>query len=101
MKKICRISFLITFFVSFNVFSQVHYPGPVDITGNEEIVFDYSTDACDIEDIPDGTAQAFRDIDGKIQLIASHKIAYRMIGDNFNSLVRDCSNGPVFTSHNS
>ncbi|MBL7067953.1 MAG: DUF4876 domain-containing protein [Candidatus Marinimicrobia bacterium] len=83
------------------VFAQVQYPGEVEITGSEEIVFDYSADACDTEDIPDGTAQAFRDIDGKIQLIASHKIAYRMIGDDFNSLVRDCSNGPVFTSHNS
>jgi len=81
------------------VFAQVHYPGQVDITGSEEIVFDYTIEACDTEDIPDGPAQAFRDIDGKIQLIASHKIAYRMIGDDFNSLVRDCDNGPVFTSH--
>lgn len=80
---------------------QVMFPGKPDVTGSEEIVFDYSSDACSTEDIPDGPAQAFRDADGKIQIIAAHKIAYRMIGDDFNSLLRDCTNGPVFESDES
>lgn len=84
-----------------SLMAQVEYPGEVDILGEEEIVFDYSVDACETEDIPDGPAQAFRDIDGKIQVIAAHKTAYRLIGDDFNSLTRDCANGPVFTSDDS
>ncbi|MFH1213044.1 MAG: FlgD immunoglobulin-like domain containing protein [Candidatus Neomarinimicrobiota bacterium] len=101
MRKIRNVFLLILLFVSCNVFGQVHYPGRVEVIGAEEIVFDYSADACYTEDIPDGPAQAFRDADGKIQMIAAHKIAYRMIGNDFNSLVRDCSNGPVFTSDES
>ena len=74
------------------------YPGHVEIIGPEEIVFDYTADSCSTEDIPDAPARAFRDAQGNIQLIASHRIAYRMIGPDFNSLVRDCANGPVMES---
>ena len=102
MKSLSRILLLIgVLFVPALASAQVVYPARPEILGPEEIVFDYSTDACCTEDIPDGPAQAFRDADGKIQLIAIHKIAYRMIGDDFNSLHRDCANGPVFTSDNS
>ncbi len=76
----------------------ITYPGEVEILGAEEIVFDYTTDACDVEDIPDVPAQAFRDVDNNIQLIASHMISYRMIGSDFSTLSRDCANGPVFES---
>ncbi len=98
-----RYSYSVSIFISLLLVlnAQVHYPGDVDVLGAEEIVFDYSTDSCYTEDIPDGPAQAFRDADGKIQLIAAHKIAYRMIGDDFDSLVRDCANGPVFSSDES
>ena len=60
----------------------------VEITGPEEIVFDWSSDRCETEDIPDLPARAFRDADGNVQLIASNR---RMIGNDLDSLVRDCS----------
>ena len=102
MKSIFRIGTLFSVWLfGVSAFAQVVYPGRPEIIGNEEIVFDYSTDACCTEDIPDGPAQAFRDANGKIQLIAIHKIAYRMIGNDFNSLYRDCANGPIFTSDES
>ncbi len=102
MKSIFRVwTLLLVWVFGTSAFAQVVYPSRPEIIGNEEIVFDYTTDACCTEDIPDGPAQVFRDADGKIQLIAIHKIAYRMIGNDFNSLQRDCANGPVFTSDNS
>ncbi len=81
------------------LYAQLIYPGDVDILGAEEIVFDWAADSCEQIDIPDAPARFFRDADGKIQLIAPHYTNYRMIGDDFNSLVRDCANGPIMTSH--
>jgi hypothetical protein len=66
-------------------------PNPVNILGPEEIVFDWTTDRCETEDIPDLAARAFRDADGKVQLIATHFINRRMIGDDLASVVRDCN----------
>jgi hypothetical protein len=66
-------------------------PSPVNIVGPEEIVFDWTTDRCEMEDIPDLPARAFRDADGKVQLIATHFINRRMIGDDLASVKRDCN----------
>jgi hypothetical protein len=41
-------------------------------------------------DIPDLPARAFRDADGKVQLIATHHTNRRMIGDTLDSVKRDC-----------
>ncbi|KAA3619653.1 MAG: T9SS C-terminal target domain-containing protein [Calditrichaeota bacterium] len=79
--------------------AQLVYPGSVDFLDAEETVFDWSADSCEQIDIPDAPARFFRDADGKIQVIAPHFTNYRMIGDDFNSLVRDCSNGPILSSH--
>jgi len=64
--------------------------GEVRIIGPEEIVFDWTTDRCDKNDIPDLPARAFRDADGKVQLIATHYIDRRMIGDTLASVKRAC-----------
>ncbi len=64
--------------------------GNVKIIGPEEIVFDWTTDRCDMLDLPDLPARAFRDADGKVQLIATHFINRRMIGDTLDSVKRDC-----------
>lgn len=61
----------------------------VKVTGPEEIVFDWTTDRCDMADIPDLPARAFRDADGKVQLIATHYVNRRMIGDTLDSVKRD------------
>jgi hypothetical protein len=62
----------------------------ITITGPPEIVFDYTTDRCDEVDIPDAPARVFRDSEGRLQLIASHHMARRMVGTNLDALVRDC-----------
>lgn len=95
----CNLALLLL--MSSQLFAQLEYPGDVDILGSEEIIFDWSTDACETEDIPDTPARFFRDADGKIQLLDTHFRNYRMIGDDFDSLVRDCSNGMIMDSHES
>jgi len=66
-------------------------PGPVNIIGVAETVFDWTTDQCELEDIPDLPARAFRDNNGKVQLIATHFINRRMIGDDLASVEKDCN----------
>jgi len=73
------------------LFAHVPVSSQVNIVGPEEIVFDWSTDSCEMEDIPDLPARAFRDADGKVQLIATHFINRRMIGDDLASVKRDCN----------
>jgi len=75
------------------------YPGEVTIIGPEETVFDHSVEACETESIPDVATRVFRDADDNIQLQIGHNTTYRMIGPDFDNLVMDCDNGPVFTSH--
>jgi len=56
MQRVHNAAFLFILIVPAIIFSQVHFPGQVDVIGSEEIVFDYSSDACELEDIPDGPA---------------------------------------------
>jgi hypothetical protein len=63
----------------------------VSVTGPEEIIYDYSTQACDAIDNADGTANAFRDGLGRLQIIMSQPFNRRLIGTNFNNLTHDCS----------
>ena len=69
----------------------------IEIGGDESLVFNHDTDACEAKDIPDAPARAFRDADGDIQLLASNDAAYRMIGRDFDHLKKDCSS-PVLRS---
>ncbi|MDH5506958.1 MAG: hypothetical protein OEZ02_07030, partial [Anaerolineae bacterium] len=51
------------------------YPNAVlKIVGEEEIVFDWTTDRCERENIPDLAARAFRDAGGQVHLIISHYV---------------------------
>jgi len=71
------------------------FPDPViKIVGPEEIVYDWTTDRCKFENIPDLAARAFRDASGQIQLLINHVSTYRMIGPDLNNLTMDCT-GPV------
>lgn len=63
----------------------------LSITGEAEIVFDWTTDRCDDEDIPDLPARAFRDDSEQVQLIATHFIARRSIGSSLDELQHDCT----------
>ena len=68
----------------------------LQISGAEEIVFDWTGDNCEPEHIPDLAARAIRDASGNVQLIISHYINYRMTGVDFNSLESDCD--PILDS---
>lgn len=81
---------------SSSVFAQIEYPGYATV-GSSQTVFDYSTNKCETEDIPDAPARAFRDASGKINLIATHFINRRMTGNDFNSLTQDCN--IIMSSH--
>ncbi len=70
------------------------------LVGNEELVFDWSTQHCEELDIPDIPAHAFRDAEGVVNLISSHITTRRLIGNSLNSVARDPVSGcePVMTS---
>jgi hypothetical protein len=73
------------------------FPDPIlKIIGEEEVVFDWMADKCEDENIPDLPVRAFRDAGGQVQLLISHYISYRMIGDSLNQVKINCE--PVFES---
>ncbi len=68
------------------------FPNPVlKITGAEEVVYDWTKDRCEKLNIADLPARAFRDADGKAQLILSMIVNYRMIGPDLNHLTTECN----------
>ena len=73
-------------------------PGSVELVGSPETVFDYSASHCVSLDIPDAPARAFRDANGRVNLIASHYISYRMLGSTLDNVKRDC--GMIMNSAN-
>jgi hypothetical protein len=72
------------------ILSELREAQTVEVVGPEEIVFDWSQSACEPADIPDIPARAFRDAQGRVQLIASHYINRRMIGPDLDNLTHDC-----------
>jgi len=62
----------------------------VGVIDDEAVVFDWTTDRCAMTDIPDLPARAFRDTDGQVQLIASHYVNRRMVGDTLGTLEHQC-----------
>lgn len=69
----------------------------VAVAGPSEVVFDWTTQRCADVDIPDSPARAFRDAQGRIQLIASNDVPRRMLGTSLDAMSRQCE--PVMTSH--
>jgi hypothetical protein len=76
----------------------------VRVIGNEQSVFDRSTQHCPdytlprvtgkdgplVKDMPDQPARAFRTADGHVTLMASNRVALRMVGPNLNHVRRIC-----------
>jgi hypothetical protein len=62
----------------------------IEIVGPEEIVFDWSEDACSPEHSPDLPVRAFRDAQGRVQLTISRYINRRMIGPDLDHLSPEC-----------
>lgn len=69
----------------------------IEIAGPEEVVWDWTTDRCEDEHIPDIAARAFRDAADQVQMIIGHYVNYRMIGPSIEELVTDCT-GPILRS---
>jgi hypothetical protein len=73
------------------------FPNPVlKIVGQEQVVFDWTDDRCEPENIPDLAARAFRAAGGQVHLILSHYVNYQMLGPDLNNLTTDCH--PVLRS---
>jgi hypothetical protein len=69
----------------------------VTILGRTQIVFDWSRMACEPNHYPDAPTRAFRDSEGRVQLIMSAPTNRRMIGPNLNHLRPSCD--PIMYSH--
>lgn len=67
------------------------------ITGSPQVIFNYSTQACDTNDVPDVPARAFRDSSGFVNLFASHYTTRRSTGSTLDNVLHEC---PVnYSSH--
>jgi hypothetical protein len=62
----------------------------VTVAGPEEVVFDWSEEACRPRDIPDAPARAFRDFTGRVQLISSHHNTRTSVGPSLNRIRHSC-----------
>src|SRR5688500_5225135 len=60
-------------------------------TGPEVAVFDWTTQKCASDDIPDQPTRAFRDSTGQVVLINSHHTVRRKTGPALDSVVHRCS----------
>ncbi len=63
----------------------------ISAAGPPQVVFDWTTDRCEDLDIPDLPARAFRDADGRVQLISAHFINRRFVGADLDHVTHDCS----------
>lgn len=68
------------------------------IIGSPQVVFSYSQQACETNDIPDVPARAFRDSSGVVNLFASHYTTRRSIGSSLDNVIHKCAIG--YSSHN-
>jgi len=71
-------------------------PSQVRLVGKPQVVFDWSEEACQAGNYPDLPARAFRDYRGRVQLLLSHYVNYRLIGPSLEHLRIDCT--PVLAS---
>jgi hypothetical protein len=59
--------------------------------GSEQTVFDWTTDSCESDDIPDLPARAFRDYAGRTQMIDTHWVNHRYRGWDLNGVKHSCA----------
>jgi hypothetical protein len=60
-------------------------------TGPEAMVFDWTTQRCEDNDITDEPAHAFRDDAGNVNLISTHFVNRRFLGPNLDNLSHPCT----------
>src|SRR5262245_24279619 len=59
--------------------------------GPEAMIFDWTTQRCEDNDITDESARAFRDDAGTVNLITTHFVNRRFIGPNLDNLSHPCA----------
>jgi hypothetical protein len=60
------------------------------LEGGRVAVFDTSKDSCELIDIPDAPARAFRDASGTVHLVSSHYIMRSSLGPTLESVKHSC-----------
>jgi len=60
------------------------------LEGSRSVVFNTATDSCELIDIPDAPARAFRDYQGTVHLIAAHYIMRQDVGPALGSVKHSC-----------
>jgi hypothetical protein len=61
------------------------------LTGPRTAVFDTRSEACELIDIPDAPARAYRDDRGTVHVIASHYVARASVGPTLEEVRHDCA----------
>jgi hypothetical protein len=60
------------------------------LEGSRVSVFDTSTESCELIDIPDAPARAFRDYLGTVHLVSSHYVLRASLGPTLDSVRHSC-----------
>ncbi len=60
------------------------------VTGPAEVVFRWSSQACEPDDYPDLPVRAFRDAEGQVQITLAHFANRRLAGPDFGRLSHPC-----------
>jgi hypothetical protein len=60
------------------------------LDGSRSVVFDTATESCELIDIPDAPARAFRDYTGTVHMVASHYIMRQSLGPTLESAKHIC-----------
>jgi hypothetical protein len=76
--------------ISSLAFAQDQPTPKVEPNGPMANLYDWKTQKCEEEFIPDSPARAFRRADGKVTLIATHRENWSLVGSNFKSLRPNC-----------
>jgi hypothetical protein len=62
-----------------------------ELIDKPEIVFNWSQDRCDSNDIPDQSIRAIRLAEGRVLAFDTHFVARRFLGPDLNNIKRDCT----------
>jgi hypothetical protein len=68
----------------------VRSANPSLLDGPPVVAFDTKRDSCELTDIPDAAARAFRDYKGTIHLIASHSVTRAGLGATLETTKHNC-----------
>jgi len=93
------LALLILLLISGCVYTAARQPSILTgaLEGSRVAVFDTSKDSCELIDIPDAPARAFRDYHGTVHLVASHYIMRQSLGPTLATVKHNCD--VAYNSH--